>query len=380
MKKILILAANPSDTTRLRLDQEYRDIQDGLERAQHRDNFELIYMSAVRPRDIQRALLNESPQIVHFSGHGEGEEGLVFQDDLGNSKLISSEALADLFELFASNIECVLLNGCYSKVQAESIVEHIEYVIGMQRAISDAAAIEFAVSFYDALGANRSYEFAYKLACNAIRLNASVSSQSSTRKLIPINDTRITTVGEHMIPVLLKRSHLFAVDQRVDQQIQTETKRVELEDSLHAVEDAANERLTVLNEKIDEEESKLQEIIEDHIKELLDWLKKNQMSLCNDAQAHTSLQLPNIFRDLSEQKREDFQWEIEKYIEAIYFSMLSDSFDLLDEPIVRPSVASFEAYQTAFEFIEKKIPPRLSQKARDLVFERFNYLLDRLFP
>ena len=41
----------------------------------------------------------------------------------------------------------------------------------MNSAINDRAAIEFAVAFYDALGAGKTYEFAYELACVAIFLN-----------------------------------------------------------------------------------------------------------------------------------------------------------------------------------------------------------------
>lgn len=55
-------------------------------------------------------------------------------------------------------------------MQAEAIAQQINYVIGMKKAIGDKAAIEFAVGFYDALGAGRSVEFAYKLGCAAIRL------------------------------------------------------------------------------------------------------------------------------------------------------------------------------------------------------------------
>jgi len=176
MPKLLILAANPTNTNRLRLDEELRDIDEGLRRAQHRDQFTLIQRLAVRPRDIQRAMLDETPQIVHFSGHGQGLEGLVFEDETGQAKLVSGEALADLFALFADPaefpdpIQCVVLNGCYSQVQAEAIAEHVPYVIGMTQAIGDRAAIEFAVGFYDALGAGRSMEFAFKLGCAAISL------------------------------------------------------------------------------------------------------------------------------------------------------------------------------------------------------------------
>ncbi|MGJ3250235.1 MAG: TIR domain-containing protein [Elainellaceae cyanobacterium] len=181
---ILFLAANPKDTGRLRLDQELRDISDGLQRAQKRDQFTLEQRMAVRPRDIQRAMLDISPQIIHFSGHGAGEEGLVFEDDVGKAKLVNGGALSGLFELFADQITCVVLNGCYSEVQAQAISRHIPYVIGMNKAIGDRAAIAFAVGFYDALGAGRDVEFAYKLGCAAIQMEG---------------------IAEHLTPVILKQ-------------------------------------------------------------------------------------------------------------------------------------------------------------------------------
>jgi len=167
---ILFFAANPKDSGRLRLDKELRDIAEGLQRARQRDQFNLEQRWAVRPRDIQRAMLDVGPQIIHFSGHGSGEEGLVFEDEIGNANLINGEALVRLFELFADQVNCVVLNGCYSEVQAKAIAQHILYVIGMNKAIGDRAATEFAVGFYDALGAGRSIEFAYKLGCAAIRV------------------------------------------------------------------------------------------------------------------------------------------------------------------------------------------------------------------
>ncbi|MBD2512575.1 hypothetical protein H6G91_36145 [Nostoc muscorum FACHB-395] len=175
-QKILILAANPKDTTPLRLNEEVREIDAGLQRALYRDQFILEQKWAVRPRDIQRAMLDINPQIIHFSGHGAEDDGLVFEDETGCAKLIEGEALAELFELFADQIECVVLNGCYSEVQAKAISQHINYVVGMSKAIGDRAAIEFAVGFYDAVGAGKPVEFAYKFGCAAIRL-AGISEQ-----------------------------------------------------------------------------------------------------------------------------------------------------------------------------------------------------------
>ncbi|MEM9485002.1 MAG: TIR domain-containing protein [Cyanobacteria bacterium P01_F01_bin.116] len=198
MPKILILAANPDGTTRLSLDKEVRDISEGLERAKRRDEFELVQRWAVRPRDLQRAMLDEKPQIVHFSGHGEGESGLYFEDNVGNAQLVTGEALAGLFKLFKTQLKCVVLNGCYSEAQAKAISEHIPYVIGMRDGVKDIAAIEFAVGFYDALGNGESVEFAFDLGKAAMALSGSgdedlpilLQSETDSSKS---NDTTATT-------------------------------------------------------------------------------------------------------------------------------------------------------------------------------------------
>ncbi|MBE7383391.1 MAG: TIR domain-containing protein [Leptolyngbya sp. SIO1E4] len=170
VRKILVLAANPKDTVKLRLDQEVRDIQEGLQRSKQRDQFVIEQRWSVRPRDIQRALLDVEPHILHFLGHGTSNEGLVFEDNAGNAQFVSGDALANLFALFAEQIECVVLNGCYSAEQGDAIAQQIPFVVGLRQSIADAAAIEFAVGFYDALGNGRTVEFAHQLGCSAIEL------------------------------------------------------------------------------------------------------------------------------------------------------------------------------------------------------------------
>lgn len=169
--RILVLAANPKDTTRLRLDEEIREIKEGLKRAKNRHQFQMEPRLAARPRDIQRAMLEVKPNLVHFSGHGTGKKGLVFEDETGKKKLVSTKALVELFKLFSGDLECVILNGCYTKHQAEAIVEHIDYVVGTSKTIKDRAAIEFAIGFYDALGNGEPIEFSFQFARSAILLS-----------------------------------------------------------------------------------------------------------------------------------------------------------------------------------------------------------------
>ncbi|CAG0936433.1 hypothetical protein TFLX_05306 [Thermoflexales bacterium] len=187
VKTILVLAANPKNTARLRLDQEVREIEEGLRRSAHRDQFNIQSKWAVTLRDLRRTLLDiPAPKIVHFCGHGE-TRGIMVEDEAGQAKFVSPEALSGLFELFKNEIELVLLNACYSGTQLDAIRQHIDYVIGMKQEIDDKSALEFAIGFYDGLGAGKSVEDAFKLGCNAIQLD------NLPEHLTPILKRKLTT-------------------------------------------------------------------------------------------------------------------------------------------------------------------------------------------
>lgn len=183
MISILFLAADPADATRLRLGEELREIQEKLQRAKLRKKFELHQRMSIRPSDISQALLDVRPQIVHFSGHGTTAGALCFENQIGETHPVPPDALAALFEQFSRHVNCVVLNACYTEAQANAISEHIDYVIGMDKAIGDKAAIAFAVGFYQALGAGCTITEAYKLGCVQIKLQG---------------------IPEHLTPILKK--------------------------------------------------------------------------------------------------------------------------------------------------------------------------------
>ena len=181
---ILFLAADPTDASRLRLGEEMREIREKLRMAKLRNRFKLEQRMSVRPADVSQALLEVQPQIVHFSGHGMAKGALCFENQLGATHPVQPDAVAALFEQFANQVHCVVLNACFSKIQATALARHIDYVIGMNQEISDKAAIAFAVGFYQALGAGRAIEEAYKLGCAQIGLQ---------------------DLSEHLTPVLIKK-------------------------------------------------------------------------------------------------------------------------------------------------------------------------------
>ena len=145
-RKILVLAANPEDTSRLRLDKEVREIQQSLQLSKERDYFELVSEWAVRTEDLLQTLVTHQPHIVHFLGHGTEDHGLILEDSRGRSQLVLTRALARLFQQMVS-VECVLLNACYSDTQAKAISQFVSCVIGMNQPIGDPAAMHFSFTY-----------------------------------------------------------------------------------------------------------------------------------------------------------------------------------------------------------------------------------------
>ena len=213
--KILILASNPRKD--LNLEGEIRHLQGVIERSRNREHLEVEVGLAVRPEDLQGLLLKHEPDIVHFCGHGTGTQGLVLQDGNRQEKLVSTDALSNLFELCSGWIKCVVLNACYSEVQANAIVQHIDYAIGMNHEIRDDAAIAFATGFYQALGFGQHIEQSYKFGCNAIQLQISDNSNfrstlsEERRKLEVASTVERVSIPEHLKPVLKMKSNLVPI-------------------------------------------------------------------------------------------------------------------------------------------------------------------------
>ncbi|HYU31357.1 MAG TPA: pentapeptide repeat-containing protein [Thermoanaerobaculia bacterium] len=165
---ILFLGANGAFAP-LQLEEEVSKIQMNLKMARERENLVFRQEWAVTIDSLMQSILDESPAMIHFSGHGE-ESGIILQDPYGNPAPVSTEALGSLFRLFKDTISCVVLNSCFSEHQAIAIRAHIPYVIGVRSAIPDSAAIAFSTGFYKGIGAGRGVPFAFELGKVAMEL------------------------------------------------------------------------------------------------------------------------------------------------------------------------------------------------------------------
>ncbi len=182
--KVLFLAASPTDAARTTFGEELRKIGARVRAAKHRDAVELLPHLAVQPGDLQMLLLQEEPHVVHFSGHGSREGELGMQAADGTTARVSGTALASLLRILKDGIRLVVLNACYSEVQAQEAVKHIDFVVAMASGVSEDGAVELAGAFYQALAYGRSVQQAFELARNELEMQGAVRDAAGIRLLV----------------------------------------------------------------------------------------------------------------------------------------------------------------------------------------------------
>jgi hypothetical protein len=165
--RILFLAANPTTTNSLDLEEELRSLQSELRGAKFREKIVCFAGHAVRPDDLIRHIRDVRPNVIHFSGHGD-QSGILLRNDGGEDVIVSGASL----ERFFSNreIELVVLNSCYSEQQARSILNSVKAVVGTSDVVEDEAARRFTVAFYRALGNGFSIKDAFRDGGDAVDL------------------------------------------------------------------------------------------------------------------------------------------------------------------------------------------------------------------
>jgi len=200
--RILVVWGTPDS---LRLDQETRIIKELHRQSRQSEKYEVETATACTLQDLMHYLAEYRPNTVHFCGHGAGPDGIVCQDEAGKRTLISTATLASLFETRGDHVECVVLNVCFSEVQAEALAKHLDYVIGMKGAISDPAALSFSQGFYIGRFAGEDIPVCHQSGRTII------GHTNSTEHLTPVLKIREPRAKKHDIPTIAPP---IVVDQR----------------------------------------------------------------------------------------------------------------------------------------------------------------------
>jgi hypothetical protein len=195
MKTILLVSAGSANPSSNLLDEEMRQIEQGLWRSTNRNQFDLRKITAATTEDLRRAMLDFQPNIIHFCGEGRGEEGLLFWSSNGSSNPVNVSALAKFFNLFREyGLECVFLSACYSEPQARAIARHIDFVIGIRDRM-EHRAISFATAFYDSVGAGKPFPFSFEFAKAASQMDGEAAFEPVFLEKAACLDRRLQAVG-----------------------------------------------------------------------------------------------------------------------------------------------------------------------------------------
>jgi Effector-associated domain 1/CHAT domain len=164
--KILFLTANPQDTDHLRVNAEIREIMKITKDSKAMPRRLVVeFRLAVQPDDLVPALEDVHPTLVHFSGHGDKEGGIVLEDGRGGARFVGFAALGNLFARYSGNgspLRCVVLNGCYTGAASPAINPHVDAVVGSSGEVADDSALEFARGFYTGLAKGESVDDAFE--------------------------------------------------------------------------------------------------------------------------------------------------------------------------------------------------------------------------
>ncbi|HEU4712096.1 MAG TPA: CHAT domain-containing protein [Pyrinomonadaceae bacterium] len=166
--KILFLCADPDDLARIRLGREISEVEKNIRLGKYRDRFQIFTHFAVKEDDIRPALLMHQPHILHFSGHGSPQDGIILEDANGMAQCLSPQRFARIIATLPDNLRIVFLNACYSGQHTGPISNTVDITIGMNDRVLDDSAIDFSTNFYLGLAFNRNIQRCFDLGVSAL--------------------------------------------------------------------------------------------------------------------------------------------------------------------------------------------------------------------
>jgi len=204
--KILSITASPEGENYILYEQE----QDTLLEVFKDFDRELVFLDMPDPvkstlTEIREHLEDGQHDILHITAHGGIDETgagvLSFEDHQGNLVPVTGE---ELIKVLSPTPKIVILSACHSARQEPNLMPAaralfeagIDTVIGMKKAVSHRAAIEFNAAFINALCRKQTVKQAFEMGKQAI-----FTGEQKRIKEIPGWDA----VNEYEIPQLLAK-------------------------------------------------------------------------------------------------------------------------------------------------------------------------------
>lgn len=180
-RKIVAVFATPEGSDSGRLAMESRVIKECAKMCRSR-NVDVVSIHGAKIRDLQLALLEQDPHIVHFSGHATESGELQFEDENGKMKTVDKGEMARLLGMIPS-IECVILNARHTLSQGEEIIWGVPFTIAMDGPISHEISAYFVRGFYDAVASGKDYAAAYEFGLSTLGIEGFTTAKAVPKLL-----------------------------------------------------------------------------------------------------------------------------------------------------------------------------------------------------
>ena len=133
--------------------EEFSRISKDLNDSEYGFLLEPVYDLDLRASEIQRLLRKHKPSVLHFSGHFD-ESGRMYllKEDSTLYETVDLNLLEKIIKTHSKKIEFVFLNACNSAQAAEVLLNYVDCIVAMKGSVNARACVEFASTFYNAVG------------------------------------------------------------------------------------------------------------------------------------------------------------------------------------------------------------------------------------
>lgn len=155
-------------------------------------------------------------------------------------------------------------------------------------------------------------------------------------------------------------------------------------EQLRAEKNSAELRIKQLTVAIREIETQLINGKDQQFKEALSWLEKRSKlaKQYGEYSLKNLTEFPDIEKELRSrpESRSRFYKDIEKYLELIRSSLLTNRKNLLHNPVVSPYWSEPRVYVRALELVKNNIPDDFPDTVKNKLAEHIDYLMSRILP
>ena len=339
-KKILFISSNPIDVPRLNSDKEFNLIRNIIDNSSQKHTY-YIYPILGATRENIITGFDETPWMVHYSGHGQIKTGKIVVQTEENKKFIIDN---DDFLKLISNIhslKCIFLNSCFSELLLENTQKIAEYSIGFLEDVGDEMALKFSERFYTNFVKCATIPHAFKKTLADLNL----TKESKTK---PVFKSKIFYV---MNEIILKNN--LTIKSELSGNLLKEVERLEKE-----VSSLSNERRDLFFAVLKDNPNAA----------LIYWFGERKCELANE--------LANrIFGNESEDDRAEFAFDLEMIFDYLETSLANEDYHNLKKERLQ-AIPSFDKqyYLKALDGLIKLVPSEYSEDYTDYLKDNIEYL------